>query len=141
MKYDVKKMLQIALAARQQAYAPYSKFPVGVCIVSQEGQYYGGCNVENSAYPMGHCAETTAIGNMILAGSHKIIAVLTVTDTPHGVLPCGGCMQKLSEFIMKDADVISASLAGELHIQKFDDIFKSQFSQVFSQQNNINLSQ
>jgi cytidine deaminase len=137
MKYDPKKMLDIAIAARNHAYAPYSKFPVGVCIFTEEGQYYGGCNIENSSYPQGQCAEPTAIGNMIVNGGKKILATLVVTDTETGVSPCGGCLQKLSEFTTADTDVLIANLSGIKITRKFRDLFYNQFAEVFTQMNNI----
>lgn len=133
MKYDVEKMFQMALAAREQAYAPYSNFQVGACIFSSEGGYYAGCNVENTSYPMGQCAEATAVGNMILHGSKKIMATLVMTDTDEGVLPCGGCLQKLSEFMDADADIIIANLQGIKHIKKLADLFNNQFAMLFSE--------
>ena len=137
MKYDPKKMLDIAIAARNHAYAPYSQFPVGVCIFTEEGQYYGGCNIENSSYPQGQCAEPTAIGNMIVNGGKKILATLVVTDTETGVSPCGGCLQKLSEFTTADTDVLIANLSGIKITRKFRDLFYNQFAEVFTQMNNI----
>ncbi len=137
MKYDPQKMFAIAKAARDHAYAPYSQFPVGVCIVSETGQYYGGCNVENSSYPQGQCAEPTAIGNMIVNGDKKILATLVLTDTQTGVFPCGGCLQKLSEFTTPETDILIANLSGIQLTKKFKDLFNSQFADVFTQIKNI----
>lgn len=131
MKYDIQKMLDIALQSRKNAYAPYSNFPVGACIFTEDNQYYGGCNVENTSYPMGQCAESTAVGNMILAGGKKILATLVVTDTEQGVLPCGGCLQKLSEFMATDGDIIAANLNGMFQKQKLSEIFNNQFGILF----------
>ena len=137
MKYDLEKMLSIAKASREQAYAPYSKFPVGVCIFSEEGHYYGGCNVENTSYPQGNCAESTAIGNMIVSGDRKIMAALVLTDTETGVSPCGGCLQKLSEFSGPDTQILIANLTGVKIKKAFKDVFFSQFSDIFAQIKNI----
>ncbi len=137
MKYDLAKMLAVATQARNHAYAPYSQFPVGVCIVSEDGQYYGGCNVENTSYPQGQCAESSAIGAMITNGSKKIIATLVLTDTATGVSPCGGCLQKLSEFTTPETDVLIANLAGVQINKKFKEFFHSQFADVFTQLKNI----
>ncbi|MCX7122267.1 MAG: cytidine deaminase [Gammaproteobacteria bacterium] len=137
MKYDLNKMLEVAKSARDHAYAPYSQFPVGVCIFTEDGQYYGGCNVENSSYPQGQCAEPTAIGTMIASGSRKIVATLVLTDTETGVSPCGGCLQKLSEFTHPETDVLIANLSGLKMKKKFKDLFHGQFSEVFTQLKNI----
>lgn len=133
MKYDIKQMFQVALAAREKAHAPYSKFKVGVCVFAENGGYYGGCNVENTSYPMGQCAEATAVGNMILNGGLKILATLVVTDTPDGVFPCGGCLQKLSEFMDSDAEIIITNLDGVKHTKKLKDLFNNQFGMLFSE--------
>ncbi len=61
-------LLQAAQAARQQAYAPYSKFRVGAAVLDEHGRIHAGCNVENAAYPQGLCAEAAALSAMVLAG-------------------------------------------------------------------------
>ena|ERR1700677_1231240 len=132
MKYDIHEMLRLAEAARLNAYAPYSHFYVGACIFTAQGKYHVGCNVENAAYPMGQCAEATALGNMVVAGEQKILAVLVTADTEIGVSPCGGCLQKMSEFILPETEVISANGAGVFRYKKFSDLFASQFTTMFS---------
>lgn len=85
-----------ALAARTQAYAPYSRFAVGAALRTDAGAIHSGCNVENAAYPEGTCAEAGAIAAMVLAGGRRI-AELVVAGA--GLCtPCGGCRQKLREF-------------------------------------------
>ena len=91
-------MLQAALAARKNAHAPYSGFPVGACLRGKSGKLYAGCNVENAAYPQGQCAEQSAIGVMVAAGEKEIAEVLVVAESPEPVSPCGGCRQRLREF-------------------------------------------
>ncbi len=137
MQYDIQKMLKIAAEARGKAYATYSQFAVGACIFTEDGQYYGGCNVENTCYPCGQCAEATAIGNMIMNGSKKILATLVLTDTKEGVFPCGLCLQKLSEFMAKDGEVIAANLQEKMHSKKLSELFSAQFADMFSELKNI----
>ena len=91
-------LLTAALKAKQNAYAPYSGFHVGAALRGGSGGLYTGCNVENSAYPEGLCAEATAIAAMILAGEKHIAEILVVGDGKQLCSPCGGCRQKLSEF-------------------------------------------
>lgn len=112
MKLPIDALLNEALAARAKAYAPYSHFAVGACILTREGKLHAGCNVENAAYPLGQCAEASAIGNMIVGGSRDIQAVLVVADTPTPILPCGGCLQKISEFGEGTIDIICCNLKG-----------------------------
>ncbi|AQT05097.1 cytidine deaminase [Acetobacter persici] len=92
-------LTQKALAARCNAYAPYSRFHVGAALITEEGQVFAGCNVENAAYPEGVCAEAGAISAMIAAGgSRKIATILVAGKGPAPCLPCGGCRQKIREF-------------------------------------------
>ncbi len=92
------RMLAVARAAREMAYAPYSKYTVGAALLGDDGRVFGGCNVENAAYPEGVCAEAGAISAMVLAGVRKAHAVLVVGAGEHLITPCGGCRQKLREF-------------------------------------------
>jgi len=92
------EMIRMAQAALQQAYAPYSNHPVGAAILADDGQIYAGCNVENAAYPLGSCAESTAIGAMIMAGAKRIEHVVVVGPKDQLCPPCGGCRQKIREF-------------------------------------------
>ena len=103
---------QAALKIRENAYAPYSGFQVGVALRSSSGEVYTGVNVENAAYPEGTCAEAGAIARMIAAGDRKITAVYVVADGAEPVPPCGGCRQKLSEFSAPDVPVTMATISG-----------------------------
>jgi cytidine deaminase len=106
-------LLEAALDARANAYAPYSGFKVGAAVRSSDGRVFAGCNVENVAYPQGTCAEAGAIAAMVAAGHSRIAEVLVVADGPLPVSPCGGCRQKLAEFAGPDVPVILAGLDGE----------------------------
>ncbi|MGB0534670.1 MAG: cytidine deaminase, partial [Paracoccaceae bacterium] len=103
---------QAALKVRENAYAPYSGFQVGVALMSSSGEIYTGVNVENAAYPEGTCAEAGAIARMIAAGDRKITAVYVVADGAEPVPPCGGCRQKLAEFSAPDVPVTMATISG-----------------------------
>lgn len=103
---------QAALKIRENAYAPYSGFQVGVALRSSSGEVYTGVNVENAAYPEGTCAEAGAIARMIAAGDRKITAVYVVADGAEPVPPCGGCRQRLAEFSAPDVPVTMATISG-----------------------------
>lgn len=92
------KLLDAAKAAMNRAYAPYSRFSVGVAILAENGEIYAGCNVENASFPEGWCAETSALGAMVTAGSQRIREVAVMAGAPQLTTPCGGCRQRLAEF-------------------------------------------
>lgn len=69
MKYE--EMIKLAAKASENAYVPYSKFPVGACVLAESGNVYTGCNFENSSYGMTICGERNAIGTAIAAGERK----------------------------------------------------------------------
>jgi len=102
-------MIAAARAAQRMAYAPYSRYQVGVTVLDENGQMHAGCNVENAAYPQGVCAEAGALSAMVLAGGHKVRAVVVVGTGSRWVTPCGGCRQKLREFCEPHTPVFTAN--------------------------------
>ncbi|HEX9438721.1 MAG TPA: cytidine deaminase [Roseiflexaceae bacterium] len=90
-------LVMAARAAREQAYAPYSRFAVGAAALTASGRLFPGCNVENAAYPACLCAERVALVNAYAAGEHEIVALAVVADTPGPVSPCGTCRQVILE--------------------------------------------
>jgi cytidine deaminase len=101
-----------ARRAREHAYAPYSCFPVGAALLGCSGEVYTGCNVENASYPLGICAERTALFKAVSDGEREFQAIAVVTTT--GAMPCGACRQVLREFGGPDGNlrVIVADLEG-----------------------------
>ncbi len=105
-------LLAAAIAARERAYAPYSKFAVGAAIRTPSGAIYTGCNVENASYPEGWCAETSAIAAMVAAGERMIAEVVVCAESEAPTTPCGGCRQRLAEFGRADTVVRAAGPQG-----------------------------
>lgn len=97
----------------QKAYAPYSSFHVGAAILADDGNIYTGCNVENAAYPIGNCAEASAIAAMIAGGGTHIVRAFTIGPGADPVTPCGGCRQRLREFASLDTPVTCMGTEGE----------------------------
>jgi cytidine deaminase len=91
-------LFDAAKAAQANAYVPYSRFRVGAAIRSADGTIHSGCNVENAAYPIGHCAEASAIAAMVMTGQTRIVEALVIGDGTELCTPCGGCRQRLREF-------------------------------------------
>ena len=102
---DLDHMLDLARRALANAHAPYSRFRVGACIRAASGRFHAGCNVENASYPVGQCAEATAIGAMVAAGDRQIVEVVIVTEGADPCPPCGRCCQQLAEFAGRDARI------------------------------------
>lgn len=105
-------LFETAKAASEKAYAPYSKFPVGAAILSDDGKVYSGANIENLAYPEGICAEGVAIGHMIMGGGRKIETVAVYAPRLALCSPCGGCRQKIAEFAEAGASILLCDDAG-----------------------------
>ncbi|PIB93738.1 cytidine deaminase [Caulobacter sp. FWC2] len=91
-----------------RSYARYSNFTVAAAVIDDEGRVHYGVNVENAAYPVGTCAEQTAIGAMITAGgSRKIDKVLIAAGSGAVVQPCGACRQRIAEFAGRTCEIVS----------------------------------
>jgi len=95
---SLKKLCDLAKAARKNAYAPYSEYLVGCALMDTKGKIFTGCNVENASYPAGLCAERTAIVKMVSEGGKKIKEIVLVGSSSEPVFPCGMCLQVIQEF-------------------------------------------
>ncbi|MBL8598528.1 MAG: cytidine deaminase [Devosia sp.] len=105
-------LLAAAEVVRARAYAPYSRFRVGAAILADDGKIYSGANVENAAYPIGNCAEASAIAAMIAGGGKRITRMYVTGPGSAPVTPCGGCRQRIREFADQDVVVISHGIDG-----------------------------
>ena len=92
-----------AIEAMKMAYAPYSKFPVGVAALVSDGRVISGCNVENASYGLGLCAECGLVSNLIATGGGRLIAISCVDGQGNYLAPCGRCRQLLFEHGGPDA--------------------------------------
>ncbi len=91
-------LMREAFAARQNAYAPYSRFPVGAALLADSGKIYSGCNVENGSYGLTICAERSAVFKAVSEGEKRFTAIAIVADSEKPIAPCGACLQVLGEF-------------------------------------------
>src|SRR4051794_17403094 len=105
-------LVHAAREVMQRAHAPYSRFRVGAALRAEDGSIHVGANVENAAYPQGQCAEASAIGALIAAGRTRITEAAVISDGEAACVPCGGCRQRLREFMDLTADIHMCSLAG-----------------------------
>ena len=95
---EIASLIQSAWDARENAYAPYSKFAVGAALLTADGRVFTGCNVENLSYGLTICAERVAIGSAVAAGVKNLTMLAVVADTDVPVSPCGACRQVMAEF-------------------------------------------
>lgn len=97
------ELVRAAVAAREDAYAPYSHFAVGAALLTADGTVYPGCNIENAAYTPSNCAERTAFFQAVREGRHAFTAI-AIVGGPAGepvsgrCAPCGVCRQVMMEF-------------------------------------------
>ena len=108
------ELIRCAAEFRSRAYAPYSGFAVGAALLAASGRVYGGANVENASYPVGICAERTAIAATVTAGERAFEALAVIADSPAPCAPCGMCRQMLMEFPLKR--IILANTAGATRV-------------------------
>lgn len=126
MEYN--KLIKEAIKAKENAYAPYSKFKVGAAVLTNNGNVYTGCNVENASYPIGICAEKVAVSKAISNGDNKAFeAIAIVSDGDDYPTPCGGCRQFLSEFVGSDFKVILAKSTEDYKIVNFAELLPLSF--------------
>ncbi len=115
MKYLVDK----AIEAKENAYAPYSNFPVGCAVEMKDGTIFKGCNVENISYGGTICAERVAICAAIASGYKKgdFKALAVVANTKKYVRPCFICRQTFTEFFENDMEIAMACENGEFEVR------------------------
>lgn len=97
MAIDWKTLQLKATEAMHKSYSPYSKFPVGVAALVDDGRIISGCNVENASYGLTLCAECSLISELIMSGGGRLIAVVCVDKDGNLLSPCGRCRQLLYE--------------------------------------------
>jgi cytidine deaminase len=86
-----------AIEAMGKAYVPYSKFPVGVAALVDDGRIISGCNVENASYGLTLCAECALVSSLAMTGGGKLVAFYCVDGQQNVLMPCGRCRQLLFE--------------------------------------------
>ena len=114
MSYE--NLIAEARAARELAYAPYSRFKVGAALATKDGRVFRGCNVENASYGLCNCAERTAFFSAIAHGytPGDFAALAVIGDTAGPIAPCGACRQVVLELGGGDLPVVLANLNGDV---------------------------
>ncbi len=124
------KLLDAALAARQNAHAPFSKFKVGAALEDESGRIFTGCNVENATYGLTLCAERVAVFKAISEGARKFTRIAVAADSDALTPPCGACRQILWEFC-GDAELTLVNLRGKTETLHLKDLFPRPFDASF----------
>lgn len=147
---DNRELVKIAKKARENAYAPYSNFKVGAALLTKSGNVYKGCNVENASYGLTVCAERVAISNAISNGEKEFMKMAIVGGFSEGhereiseeniqeivkkdmqesedvLIPCGACMQVMSEF-NPDLELILLDARGKTITINLKELFPKPF--------------
>ena len=119
-------LIAAALAARENAFAPYSKFRVGAAIEDTGGRIHTGCNVENATYGLTVCAERVAVFKAVSEGVRKFRRVAIAADTDRLTPPCGACRQILWEFC-GDIEIVLVNPRGKTETHRLKDLFPKPF--------------
>lgn len=125
-KEEVAKLLEAAKQVQTRAYAPYSNFKVGAALLTEDGEIYTGCNVENVSYGLTNCAERTAIFKAVADGRQKFRAVAITADSDKVCSPCGACRQVMAEF--GDYYIIQSDKDGNYVINTVDELLPGSFT-------------
>uniref|UniRef100_A0A9L0T3X9 Cytidine deaminase n=1 Tax=Equus caballus TaxID=9796 RepID=A0A9L0T3X9_HORSE len=106
---QVQQLLLSCQEAKKSAYCPYSHFPVGAALLTLDGRIFSGCNIENACYPLGICAERTAIQKAVSEGYKDFKAIAIASDLQDDFIsPCGACrqvMREVSKHLSNMADI------------------------------------
>ena len=125
---DKKALAKEAIAAKENAYVPYSHFRVGAALLTKSGKIYRGCNIENAAYTPTNCAERTAFFKAVSEGELEFTAIAITGDADDYVYPCGVCRQVMAEFCRpEDFTVIIANTAGEYYVRTLGELLPDGF--------------
>ena len=122
----IQKLRALAKERASYAYSPYSHAKVGAALMTEDGSFFSGCNIENSSYGGTICAERVAIFNAVALGHKKIKKLYVYSEA--GWPPCGMCRQVMAEFASPELEIIIGDANGEKEIISFDKLFPLAFT-------------
>lgn len=102
-------LIDLAVEVSQQAYVPYSHFPVSAVLVTKDDQIYTGVNIENASFGLTNCGERTAIFKAVSEGARSFKELIVYGQTEKPISPCGACRQVMAEFFEPDLSVTLVS--------------------------------
>ena len=103
------ELIDLAVEVSQQAYVPYSHFPVSAVLVTKDDQIYTGVNIENASFGLTNCGERTAIFKAVSEGARSFKELIVYGQTEKPISPCGACRQVMAEFFETDLPVTLVS--------------------------------
>ncbi len=121
------ELIGIAREARENAYAPYSDFKVGVALLAADGRVFTGVNVENASIGLSVCAERNAIAKAVSEGVRDFTKLAVATGSPEPTMPCGVCRQVIWEF-GHDIEILVAGSGDEIVSTTIADLFPQPFT-------------
>jgi cytidine deaminase len=122
----INALIAAALAVRENAFAPFSKFKVGAAIEDFDGEIHTGCNVENATYGLTMCAERVAVLKAISEGARQFRRIAVAADTEVLTPPCGACRQILWEFC-GDIEIVLVNPRGKIETWRLKELFPRPF--------------
>ncbi len=132
-KNEYCRLMSEAKSARAAAYAPYSRFSVGAALLCASGQIYRGFNIENSSYGATVCAERVAIYSAMAAGERNFLAIAVTGGKANAeacceTVPCGVCLQVISELCGADAEIVTETEDGEIKVYTLGELLPRRFT-------------
>ena len=106
--------IDVAVDALTKAYVPYSKFPVGAALITESGEVFQGCNIENASFGLTNCAERTAFFKAVSEGNVSFSHLVVAGNTEEPISPCGACRQVMVEFCKPDMPVTLVNTKGDI---------------------------
>lgn len=120
-------LLSIATLYLDNAYAPYSGYRVAAALRDEDGRIFLGVNVENSSYGLTVCAERVAVFSAVSSGSRRFKELLIIARGTNPPLPCGACLQVLSEFNEGDLVIHVATTSGLCQSYRLSELLPKPF--------------
>lgn len=125
--FDWSQLRPVAEQAADNAYCPYSDFPVGAAVLCEDGELVPGCNVENASYGLTCCAERHALAAAVARGHKSFKAVLVYTPGDAWAPPCGACRQVIFELLPKDGLVATCNEKGQFQQWRVEELLPAGF--------------
>ncbi len=123
---ELDNLIECAFEIMENAYAPYSEFRVGACVLTLSGKIFCGVNVENASYGLTVCAERVAVFKAVSEGERDLVAIAVVTESDTLAFPCGACRQVLYEF-SPDMIVVVANRKGKSRTFRLNELLPEGF--------------